>query len=396
MRKDASPTTRGFPWTTFLAIAASCLMAIGTTALGADRVAKVGAVTDLSGPTSEVGKPFASGVRDYFELINRDGGVNGIKIKLMQTDCAYNLAQETNAFKRFASEGIVVFIGWSSGGILQIGRMASKKHIVMFGGGLFDITKVAPYYFAHCATYDRIWSALVKYAVSQNGGKPLKAAIVYPDNPFGQANVKMLRSDLKKRGCKLLGEEVVGFKDIDATAQMLKIKALSPDAVFMVAVEPSQAVIMRDARKVGIDQKKVKFYTNFPGVGPVGIKLGGKNIEDVVGGSPFSSSEEKNLPGIQKLRKANPGKESRLTWYVHGWTTSLVICEGLRRLGKKKITGENLKKALESIKGLDTGGVTAPISYSATNHIGTHGVKLFRPNIEKGYWEPISDFIKVD
>ena len=85
-----------------------------------------------------------------------------------------------------------------------------------------------------------------------------------------------------------------------------------------------------------------------------------------------------------------------MTWYVHGWATSLVICEGLRKLGNKKITGENLKAALESIKGFDTGGVTSPISYSPTEHVGSRGVKLFRPNIQKGYWEPITDFIHVD
>jgi len=176
---------------------------------------------------------------------------------------------------------------------------------------------------------------------------------------------------------------------------MLKVKRLNPDIALCPQVEPSIAVIMRDAKKVGIDTKKLQFYVNLQGMGPVGVKLGGKNIEDVIGGSPFSAWEETKLPGIKEIRKANPKEKSLLPWYMHGWTAAEVICEGIRNLGNKEVTGEGIKNALETMKGIDTGGVTAPLKFSRTDHIGGKGVKLYKPDLKKGLYAPITDFIYV-
>jgi len=100
---------------------------------------KIGATPDLSGPTSEVGKPFADGVKDYFNYVNKNGGINGRKIELLETDGAYNVPKETAGFKRFAMNGIVAFIGWSGGGHMQIAQMASKKKIVVLGGSISEV-----------------------------------------------------------------------------------------------------------------------------------------------------------------------------------------------------------------------------------------------------------------
>jgi branched-chain amino acid transport system substrate-binding protein len=382
-------------WWISLIMGVACVLLVGTLVQAAEETIKVGACPDLSGPTSEVGRPFSSAVRDYFGYINAKGGINGRKIEYLETDGAYNIPQETAAFKRFGMEGMISFIGWSGGGQLQIARMAVPKKIVTLGASLSEVfadAKKQPYSFIHCASYDQVWRGLIDHAINKNPGKKIRAVIIYPDNPYGHQNAEICRKYLKKRGCDLVGEEIVGFKDIDATAQMLKIKALNPDIALCPQVEPSIAVIMRDAKKVGIDTKKVQFYVNFQGIGPVGIKLGGKNVEDLIGGSPFSSWEEQDIPGIKLIREVNTDKKSLLPWYIHGWTAAMVICEGLRVLGDKEVTGENLKKSLESIKNYDTGGLTSPISFSPTNHIGGKGVKLFRANVDKGYFEAITDF----
>jgi len=377
-------------------MAAALVFTLPGSAVASDKVIKIGSCPDLSGPTSEVGKPFSSGVRGYFDYINSKGGINGRKIEYLETDGSYNIPQETAAFKRFVMDGIVAFIGWSGGGHLQIAQMASAKKIVVLGASISDVfanIQTSPYSFIHCASYDQVWRAMIDHAMNKNPGKKLKAVIIYPDNGYGHQNADTCRKYLKEKGLELVGEEIVGFKDIDATAQMLKIQRLNADIALCPQVEPSIAVIMRDAKKVGIDTKKLQFYVNLQGMGPVGIKLGGKNVEDLIGGSPFSAWEEKDLPGIKMIHQANPDKKALLPWYVHGWAAALVISEGLRRLGDKEVTGENLKKSLESIKDFDTGGVTSPISFSPENHIGGRGVKLYRPNLQAGYFEAMTDFI---
>ncbi len=357
---------------------------------------KIGATPDLSGPTSEVGKPFSDGLKDYFDYVNKNGGINGRKIELLQTDGAYNIPKETAGFKEFAMEGVVAFIGWSGGGHMQIAQMASKKEIVMLGASISEVfadIQKAPFSFIHCAPYDQVWRGMIDHSIKQNPDKKLKAALVYPDNGYGHQNAATIREYLKERGIDLVDEEIVGFRDIDATTQMLKMKRFNPDIVLCPQVEPSIAVIMRDARKVGIDTKKTQFYVNMQGIGHIGLKLGGKDVQDLIGGSPFSDWYEKDVPGIKLIRKVNADKEYVLSWYVHGWAAAVIISEGLNRIGDNEITGNSLKESLEGINNFDTGGITSPISYSKKNHVGAKGIKLYKPSSDMKYYQAITDFI---
>ena len=44
---------------------------------------KVGGLFDLTGITSDVGKPYAQGVQDGVAFVNANGGINGKKVKLI-------------------------------------------------------------------------------------------------------------------------------------------------------------------------------------------------------------------------------------------------------------------------------------------------------------------------
>ena len=73
-----------------------------------------------------------------------------------------------------------------------------------------------------------------------------------------------------------------------------------------------------------------------------------------------------------------------------------VMAEGIARVIKdgKEVNGENIRAALESIQNFDTGGVTAPISFSPTSHRGNASLRLFK--VEGGVWKVVSDFISAE
>ena len=48
--------------------------------------------------------------------------------------------------------------------------------------------------------------------------------------------------------------------------------------------------------------------------------------------------------------------------------------------------------ALESIKNFSTGGISSPVGYSATNHKGGRGNKIFKTDVENNRFIAISDF----
>lgn len=374
------------------------LLAIGsvvnTQAVAAEEEIKIGSVADVSGVTSEFGSRFAIGLRNYFNYVNGKGGINGRKIKFLETDGAYSIPKETTGFKRFAMEGMVAFVHWSTGGHQQIAKMGAENKIVVFGAGLAEGVVIGePWAFMHAASYDQVWRGLIAYHITQHPGKKLKMGILYPDNGWGIMNRDACRDYAKKRGVEIVDEEIVAMRELDATTQLLKMKKFEPDLVMSSLNEPVSCVVMRDARKVGIDTKKVQFYVPLQGIGPLALKLCGATVDDLIGGTPYSSWYEKDLPGIKLVRQVFGGDEELSPWHIHGWAAAMVISEGLRKIGNKKITGENLKNALEAMRNFDTGAITPPITFTPGDHIGSKGVKLFKANIPKNYFESVGDWV---
>ena len=77
---------------------------------------KVGGLFDLTGITSDVGKPYAQGVRDGVQWVNEQGGINGKRIRLVEVDYGYKIPEAVAAYKRMVNDEKVVMInGWGTG-----------------------------------------------------------------------------------------------------------------------------------------------------------------------------------------------------------------------------------------------------------------------------------------
>ena len=57
---------------------------------------------------------------------------------------------------------------------------------------------------------------------------------------------------------------------------------------------------------------------------------------------------------------------------------------------------ERFVEALEAIKNLDMRGLTGPISYSPTDHKGNDYARLYKADIKKGYFLPVTDWIRSE
>ena len=54
---------------------------------------RIGALNDMTGATSDVGKDYALGIAEAIHYINDSGGINGKKIKLYQFDYGYRIPE---------------------------------------------------------------------------------------------------------------------------------------------------------------------------------------------------------------------------------------------------------------------------------------------------------------
>ncbi|MFQ5433811.1 MAG: ABC transporter substrate-binding protein, partial [Anaerolineae bacterium] len=95
---------------------------------GSDEPIKVGAIFDLTGPTSDVGTPYSEGIKDFVAWYNDQGGVDGRPLELISADYSYKVDQAEQLYTQYVNQGVVVFQGWGTGDTEALrGRIATDE-----------------------------------------------------------------------------------------------------------------------------------------------------------------------------------------------------------------------------------------------------------------------------
>lgn len=352
-----------------LAIASCILLTVGAAASAAD--IKVGHLADLTGPTGDVGKPYAEGVQAYKEYVNAHGGINGKKIDMQMFDYAYDKNKAINQYKKYKEDKVVAIQGWGTGDTeALVGFVTADKVPYISASYSAHLTdpKKAPYNFFCAADYTTALRAGLMYL--KEGWKEARApkiVFIYPNAPYGIAPIKGGKEFAKEIGYEVLGDEDVALKAIEANSQMLSVKNKAADFAWIGGTTNSTAVILKDAKKLGL---KTRFFANIWGIDESTPKLadGAEEGALVMGGSVTYGA---NVAGM-KLLKEVTGNKPQPTPFIRGYVSMMVLVEALKRADKAtggNITGESVKAALETFKEFDTGGLTpGKITYTSTDH----------------------------
>jgi branched-chain amino acid transport system substrate-binding protein len=214
---------------------------------------KVGGIFDLTGITSDVGKPYAQGVRDGVQWVNENGGVNGKRIRLVEVDYGYKIPEAVAAYKRLVTDEQVVMInGWGTGDTEALKQFVNKDKVpyisASFSGHLTDPSKT-PYNFFVAPSYSdqlRAWLKWVKDDWQDRSRNP-KVAFFYGDNAYGKAPIEAGRQFCKEIGVDLVDEEIVPGAFSDATSQLLNMKGKGAEYAYINVTTTGVSVIIRDA-----------------------------------------------------------------------------------------------------------------------------------------------------
>ena len=335
---------------------------------------KVGGIFDLTGITSDVGKPFAQGVRDATQWVNEHGGINGKQIKLVEVDYGYKIPEAVAAYKRLVNDDKVIMInGWGTGDTEALKDSVNKDKVpylsASFSGHLTDPSKT-PYNFFVAPSYSdqlRAWLSWVKQDWKQKGRNP-KVAFFYGDNAYGKSPIEAGRQFCKENGIDLVDEEIVPGAFQDATSQLLNMKKKEADYAYINVTTTGVSTILRDAKKLGLN---TKFGSNPYGFSEALVGVAKEAAEGVTGVMPHVPFGE-NVPGMKNLvefhNRHHPNEKGDAL-YVRGWSYVMVWSEALKRADKAKaLTGEGVKAALETLQNFDLGGLTANITYTPSDH----------------------------
>ena len=213
-----------------------------------------------TGPYAPNGIPFANGYADYWNLLNeRDGGIEGSKINLVECETAYNTQQGVECYENTKGEGAgaLVYQPLSTGITYQLIPKASSDNIPVFSMGYGRTSaangKVFDWIFNFPATYWDGATTIVQYIADQEGGmgklKGKKLALVYHNSAYGKEPIRTLEVMAEKYGFELL-QLPVDHPGQEQKATWLQVRKEKPDWVMMWGWGVMNQVAIKEAASI--------------------------------------------------------------------------------------------------------------------------------------------------
>jgi branched-chain amino acid transport system substrate-binding protein len=102
-------------WSKILVLVFTAALTAGFSAPAGAAEIKVGALNDMTGATSDVGKDYALGIAEGIHYVNDTGGINGKPIKLYQFDYGYRIPEALTKYNLFKRLQCAAILGWGTG-----------------------------------------------------------------------------------------------------------------------------------------------------------------------------------------------------------------------------------------------------------------------------------------
>jgi branched-chain amino acid transport system substrate-binding protein len=396
----------GKRWVAAAGVAAS--LGLAAVAQAQDKEIVVGLMCDRTGATQTVGIYLCPGFHDFMALTNSRGGVEGHQIRVVEVDTEYKVPQGVEAYERMKKEGAPVMALYGTPIVQAVTQRATEDKIPGTSPGFgsaaaADGTKY-PYIFPIAASYWSQGAAAVKFAKDQLGGslKGKKIAYLYYDNPAGKEPMPILE-DLSKEEGFTLQTFAVPPPGVEMGAQALDIaQRFRADFVIAHLFGRSPSVSIKELKRVGYPLRKV--VSLVWGASEADIEAaGGWSVAEGYNGLQFAgvgsdAPVHKAIREMYKKAGKEPPKEmASSVFYNRGVFGAAVIAEAVRNALKAKnggkITGEDVKKGFESIKGFKLEGVAPPLEITAQDHEGGGWVKAFQ--VKGGKFVGVGDWFRA-
>jgi len=338
---------------------------------------KIGGGFALTGDESALDLPAANGAKLAVKQINAAGGVNGSQINFIVHDSQYKMDVTAQTAKQFVEQDKVP---------LMIGYTDTDS--VIAAGPTFQTAKIP--FITVGATSPKIPSQIGDMMFLACFGDNVQAAVgaEYSYKTFGHnayflwdkgvEYTTLLGSYFKSRFTELGGtlalEDSYDDKATDFSAQITKIKALSPkpDFYYVAAMPYNIGPLVKQFRDAGITG---------PIVGGDGydtpdlVKVAGAAADNTFFTTHALMDATGGTAGIKKFitdYKAEYGNDPENAFAALGYDTVYLLVDAIKRAGSTDSAA--VKTAIEATK--DFKGITGAITFSADSHVPQKGVTV--------------------
>lgn len=401
--------------TSFAALVAAAIAA--TTAAPALADLMIPNLSYRTGPYAPGGIPYADGFNDYFTLLNeRDGGIGGEKVKVVECETAYNTEKGVECYEATKGQGALVYNPLSTGITYQLIPKVSADKIPLYTPGYGRTSaangKVFEWVFNYPANYWDAASVAVKYLLEQNGGdlKGKKIALVYHNSAYGKEPIRTLEELSKKHGFEL-SLIPVDHPGQEQKSQWLQIRRDKPDYIIMYGWGVMNAVAIQEAANI-----------KFPMENFIGVWWSGSENDVLPAGEGANGYKSLTMHGtgmdypvyadlkkyvIDAGKASGAGDQVGSVLYSRGMYAALVIAEAARKAqelsGTAAINASQMRDGFENLEitearmaelGLPNFG--QPFKATCADHGGPGAAMIQQWDATAKKWTLITPFIAPD
>ena len=253
---------------------------------GAGETIKIASSLAITGGTSDVGNPYSKGIEDYVKYVNDEKLLGDRELVAFVRDDGYKTEVTKRNFEEFLDEGIVLYLNYSTGSTLALGKDFDEEKIPVIPASFHAGNLAAEYVFLPIVSYSSQAIALSEYIANNHKGEgKAKVAMFIHPSAFGRGPVE----DTQKAVAEGLNIEIVEVvehgQDLDNTAMLQRFMDKGVQYVLCHTVQPPVATMLKSAQSLGIAAKtygekgKLTFLGLHYAGGPDLIALAGSAAE---------------------------------------------------------------------------------------------------------------------
>lgn len=361
-----------------------------------DTEIKIGDVNIMTGPASFIGRAVAVGSKIAAAEINARGGVNGRKITIVTEDDGYIPARSFQALTKLIQvDGIFALNGTSgTANVLAMMPLITENNlptVVTTAPNELVYEPVRPSVFTIGASYNAAFYAQLKYI--NDKAKPANAVwgLIRQDDDFGAAVEQGYDRAVKAFGVK--DGIRLRFKKgtSNFSAEVAQMKQAGVNVLANGGIIAGAANILGEARKNAMDLQVASVWSEDM---PPSVGLSAPAGYDYLVGDYVALNGPAIDRFMDKAKKfASPEEIAGINRYTY------ITYVGLQALAKAMgECGRDLTRActiakLKTLKGYDTEGLTAPISFDNAKQLSGTAVAVYRLDAKSKTFKALTDFV---
>jgi len=386
-----------------LALVIAAIPLLGSACAGGGSKVKVGFSICYTGVAAEKGRPMGNGKLDCMKYINEElGGVAGYEIEVIWRDNEYDAAKAATIINELINSECLLFTTNASKMMMASAETANRAEFPGFA--VFSspvLTNPPRHIYAQMPDYGDDWAAFAKYYLDniwKGEGKP-KMALHLLNNPTGSGARDAANALADELGIDIVADEEHTATTISEIESLTRIKAESPDILYISSTPQPTSIIVKNAVELGM-YPGMTIACGHASFTSVLVELAGTDAEDVYGVYPTVNWGD-NVSAMAKMteycQKYHPDDYGNMD-YITSWAESLIVAEILRlaieNVGVDNLTPQAVEEyGFKKLKNFDVGGLHGPVSYTPGDNRLSKSVRIFQ--IQDGKLVPITGWVEA-